>query len=206
MHRIPTFLLLAAICGGCATASTGPGVADPADLMAQGSDDLVVDSTYASTSSALKEATETVAVGSCQYGLPLVSFAEQADLGQTSRGLISFDAEDALITVQLTKIGVPLTEVTTSVYRRQVNELALPFFGYGIGTMEVADGRATFRFATRNSTNLDEPPLRGFVHLRQDPASGRVIVFTAVWPMSDKDEERDARFLAIADRQTLSCS
>jgi hypothetical protein len=205
-YRSPLFLLPLLLAFGCSTGTSGSGALTPADASDAFADgDLYIDPAYAGATSG-PSPEETVAIGSCQYAAPIASLAEQADLGQTGRGLLSIDTADGFVTVQVTRTEASLAKVAAAAYRHGVNELKAPFYGYGIGAAERDAESETFRFAVRNEFDLQAPPTRGIVHLRQDPATGRVIVFTAVWEMSDADEQRDARFLAVAAQQTLHCS
>lgn len=116
------------------------------------------------------------------------------------------DAPGADITVQITRPNVNLVDVATTVYRRTVNEVPAPFYGYTTGDFARDNMNESFGFVVRDDSHRDAPGMRGIVYLHQDQSSGRVIVFTAVWPFETPEEDIEARLRNLAARQSLTCS
>ncbi len=197
MHSILLLILLTAICGGCATTTPDTVSTTPART--------TNDVFYGEGYTEVAPATETAALGSCEYGISLPGWTDVADV-HAQKGMIVMQDGDLIITVQLTRAAADFEGVTDAVYKHVVNSVPAPFYAWPIGATKRAPEAVSFGFGVRKDGHEQGPVTRGVTHLHQNPASGHVIVFTAVWPMNTTDAEREARMLAIASQQTLSCS
>jgi hypothetical protein len=146
---------------------------------------------------------ETVSLGDCQYSVPVEDFTSRVSGQGIAR---DFDFQGAQVSVRLIRVGAKLNEALTAVYRREVNGLDAPFYGYPTGPIVRDDVSATYGFVVRNVNTPEVLGTTGFTQLRMDPQSGRILVFTATWAFTTTDFAYEPQLHDLADHQFLSCS
>lgn len=194
--RALLFFLLAAASIGCATTHAAAPAAMTFDP-----DERIYDAMAAPESAV----GTTIALAGCDYGFPEGLGADEVDTSEAGRGLLSTEADGILVTVQVTRAPASVDSVAASVYRRQVNEVPAPFYGYAAGIATHDEAGETFGFAVGALDAAPDSFTRGFVRVQQDPSSGRVVVLTATWDLDAHDDVREARLRALAAAQTLYC-